>query len=227
MIKKFKSLSKRNQWIVGIISFLLLPITLILLSANIAINGLKQGKIGKSIGGVLALLLVIGIIWQDDSGITTETYKEKELELNKANIELSKVKEELNQSNENIRKQEETIESAKPYLDLNEKDKTKVMTFIDNLKNEENNTSYETDKPEIVGSVNTEKAENNESKNIEQIEEQQEPESNSESTVYANGGRSKSNKYHSSPTVHNMEGAIGMSESEARSKGYVPCKKCY
>lgn len=50
MIKKFKSLSKRNQWIVGIISFLLLPITLILLSANIAINGLKQGKIGKSIG---------------------------------------------------------------------------------------------------------------------------------------------------------------------------------
>lgn len=96
MIKKFKSLSKRNQWIVGIISFLLLPITLILLSANIAINGLKQGKIGKSIGGVLALLLVIGIIWQDDSGITTETYKEKELELNKANIELSKVKEELN-----------------------------------------------------------------------------------------------------------------------------------
>lgn len=147
--------------------------------------------------------------------------------MNKANIELSKVKEELNQSNENIRKQEETIESAKPYLDLNEEDKTKVMTFIDNFKNEENNTSYETDKPEIVGSLNTEKAENNESKNIEQIEEQQEPKSNSESTVYANGGRSKSNKYHSSPTAHNMEGAIGMSESEARAKGYVPCKKCY
>ncbi|RDY23800.1 MBL fold metallo-hydrolase [Romboutsia maritimum] len=46
-------------------------------------------------------------------------------------------------------------------------------------------------------------------------------------TVYANGGKSKSNKYHSSPTAHKMEGAIPMSESEAQNKGYVPCKKCF
>ncbi len=45
--------------------------------------------------------------------------------------------------------------------------------------------------------------------------------------VYANGGKSKSDKYHSSPTAHNMEGAIPMSESEAKSKGYVACKRCY
>ncbi|MDI7817628.1 hypothetical protein QMM58_14730 [Clostridioides difficile] len=46
-------------------------------------------------------------------------------------------------------------------------------------------------------------------------------------TVYANGGKSKSNKYHSSPTAHNMEGAIPMSREEAESKGYVACKRCY
>lgn len=46
-------------------------------------------------------------------------------------------------------------------------------------------------------------------------------------TVYANGGKSKSNKYHSSPTAHNMEGAIQMSREEAEAKGYVACKRCY
>lgn len=48
-----------------------------------------------------------------------------------------------------------------------------------------------------------------------------------EGYVYANGGSSKSNKYHKSASVHNMEGAIKMTKSEAESKGYVACKKCY
>ena len=51
--------------------------------------------------------------------------------------------------------------------------------------------------------------------------------SNSSSTVYANGGTSKSNKYHKTPTAHNMEGAISMSEDQAKSQGYVACKICY
>ena len=51
--------------------------------------------------------------------------------------------------------------------------------------------------------------------------------STNERVVYANGGSSTSNKYHSSPTAHNMEGAIKMTESEAKSKGYVACKRCY
>ncbi len=53
-----------------------------------------------------------------------------------------------------------------------------------------------------------------------------EPQS-SGNTVYANGGSSTSNKYHSSPTAHNMEGAIDMSESDAKAQGYVACKICY
>ena len=45
--------------------------------------------------------------------------------------------------------------------------------------------------------------------------------------VYANGGSSTSNKYHSSRNAHNMKGAIKMTEDEAKSKGYVPCGVCY
>ncbi len=43
--------------------------------------------------------------------------------------------------------------------------------------------------------------------------------------VYANGGNS--NKYHSSPSAHNMKGAIKMTLSEAKSSGYTPCGLCY
>ena len=45
--------------------------------------------------------------------------------------------------------------------------------------------------------------------------------------VYANGGSSSSNKYHSSEDAHNMKGSIKMTEDEAKSKGYVPCGLCY
>ena len=52
-------------------------------------------------------------------------------------------------------------------------------------------------------------------------------ENSSDRIVYANAGTSSSNKYHSSEHAHNMKGAIKMKESEAKSKGYVPCKICY
>lgn len=51
--------------------------------------------------------------------------------------------------------------------------------------------------------------------------------SNSNERVYANGGNSSSNKYHSSQNAHGMKGAIKMTESEAESKGYEPCGLCY
>ena len=52
-------------------------------------------------------------------------------------------------------------------------------------------------------------------------------ENSSDRIVYVNGGTSSSNKYHSSEHAHNMKGAITMKESQAKSKGYVPCKICY
>lgn len=51
--------------------------------------------------------------------------------------------------------------------------------------------------------------------------------SSSTKYVYANGGSSSSNKYHKSATAHGMKGAIKMSESNAKKKGYVACKTCY
>ncbi|WP_338659743.1 S-layer homology domain-containing protein [Paraclostridium sordellii] len=48
-----------------------------------------------------------------------------------------------------------------------------------------------------------------------------------EKIVYANGGSSSSNKYHKSPNAHGMKEAIRMTESEAKSKGYVPCGSCF
>lgn len=51
--------------------------------------------------------------------------------------------------------------------------------------------------------------------------------SSSSNIVYANGGSSSSNKYHSTKDAHNMKGAVKMTEKEAKSKGYVPCGRCY
>ena len=49
----------------------------------------------------------------------------------------------------------------------------------------------------------------------------------SSNVVYANGGSSTSNKYHSSKNAHNMKDSIKMTEDEAKSKGYVSCSLCY
>lgn len=51
--------------------------------------------------------------------------------------------------------------------------------------------------------------------------------SNLNETVYVNGGNSSSNKYHSSEHAHGMKGAIKMTESRAKSKGYEACGLCY
>lgn len=50
---------------------------------------------------------------------------------------------------------------------------------------------------------------------------------NSSTTVYANGGSSSSNKYHSTSDAHNMKDSVKMSEEKAKAQGYVPCGICY
>lgn len=64
-------------------------------------------------------------------------------------------------------------------------------------------------------------------KNNESTNKNTSSESGSSDVVYANGGSSSSNKYHSSPNAHGMKGAIKMKESEAISKGYKACGLCY
>ena len=92
-----------------------------------------------------------------------------------------------------------------------------------------NNQSEEVKNDTVVSSSNgnSNSSSNSESANNESSSSDVTESTSNELVVYANGGSSKSNKYHSSPTAHNMEGAIKMSKSEAISKGYVACKRCY
>ena len=53
------------------------------------------------------------------------------------------------------------------------------------------------------------------------------PSSSSSKYVYANGGSYTSNIYHETATAHNMEGAIKMTVSQAKAKGYRACKRCW
>lgn len=70
-------------------------------------------------------------------------------------------------------------------------------------------------------------ADNNGNKTISNDFSNNKDQINSNKIVYANGGNSSSNKYHSSEHAHGMKGAIKMTESEAKSKGYSPCQLCY
>ncbi|TAN63966.1 ABC transporter permease [Paraclostridium sordellii 8483] len=248
MIEIFKNLSTKKKWIVGIIALLIFPITLTLLIADFAINGFKEGKLIKLIIGVFALLIVIGLFWQSSSTVSSSLYDDKVKELNETKSKLKDIQSEL-------KAKEKIIDKSKIYLDLNDNDKNEVDKFIENIKDKEKTkkenqykkekgtveiTDTKENKPGTVEIIDSEKASSNSntsSNNINNsedksnevsysVEEQQEPQT-SGATVYANGGKSKSNKYHSSPTAHNMEGAIGMSESEAKANGYVPCGKCY
>ena len=51
--------------------------------------------------------------------------------------------------------------------------------------------------------------------------------SSSSKYVYANGGKYTSNIYHKTPKAHNMEGAIKMTVSQAKAKGYRAGKRVW
>lgn len=51
--------------------------------------------------------------------------------------------------------------------------------------------------------------------------------STSSKYVYANGGKYTSKIYHKTAKAHKMEGAIKMTVSQAKSKGYRACKTCW
>ena len=108
------------------------------------------------------------------------------------------------------------------YIDYKKNYPQNINEEIKTL-NEENNL-YSDKVEELENKVATL---NNKVSTQQQVVASSNNSSNSSSTVYANGGSSKSNKYHKSANAHNMKDAIPMSEDEAKSKGYVACKKCY
>ena len=141
-------------------------------------------------------------------------------------------------------------ELEKNISKLNEKVVTQQQAVLKSSSNEENpsnpsnsSSSRNSNKTEISSNVSNSGSSRNSNKvrsssntsnvsnsgNSSNSESSSNTSSSSESSeiVYANGGRYKSSIYHSSPSAHNMEGAIAMSKSEAISRGYVACKRCY
>lgn len=145
---------------------------------------------------------------------TTKEIKKMETENKEYAKKISDLENNISQLNEKVAKQEvvkqkEVVSSSSSNRTSSNKESDKTNSHKENNSSSSNNT--------------------NSSSNVSNQAESNYENTQSESseTVYANGGHSRSNKYHSSPTAHNMEGAIAMSKSEAISKGYVACKKCY
>lgn len=111
-----------------------------------------------------------------------------------------------------------------------------IKDEFDNINPDKYNSSLESNastnnssntNSQVSNTTNNSNNSNQSSGNVVSNSDNNSVNSTNERVVYANGGSSTSNKYHSSPTAHNMEGAIKMTESEAKSKGYVACKRCY
>ncbi len=169
----------------------------------------------------------------EETSVCNDEYEKLKVELDKANNQVQ-------EKDMKIKELEANVEDAKTYLSLSEDDRKTIDNEITNKQEvevadvkEENNqgadNKSEVQKDDtVVKSYNSDDYDSG-NEAVEQETEQvnQSVESSSGEVVYANGGSSKSNKYHSSPTAHNMEGAIEMSKSQAESSGYVPCGKCY
>lgn len=128
MISKFNRLSTKNKWIIGIISSLLFPITLILIAADISINGFKEGKIVKIFVGVYIILMLIGVFWQNSLTVPAKLYEEQIREF-------YKVKNQFNVIKSKLKEKEKLIEKSSVYLKLNDEEKNKVDKYIGNIKN--------------------------------------------------------------------------------------------
>lgn len=74
MLEKFKNLTKGKKIAVGIIGFLLLPITILLLAVELLVSGFKTKKVGKIIlGGFLAVCIVYGLATFDTTDTSTDS----------------------------------------------------------------------------------------------------------------------------------------------------------
>ncbi len=59
MLERFKKLSKGKKIIVGIIAFILLPITLLALGVDLSISGFKNKNRGKMVGGIAITIFIL------------------------------------------------------------------------------------------------------------------------------------------------------------------------
>lgn len=83
MLQKFKSLSKRKKIIFGVLAFIVLPLTLLALSIELAINGAKNKKIGKMILGICtsAFLIFSFIVSENQTDPNTTSNNNENIEV--------------------------------------------------------------------------------------------------------------------------------------------------
>ncbi len=120
-------------------------------------------------------------------------------------------------NNSTLEKEQKEDIKEEPKEEVKEEAKEEVKS---NVIEEKSSVKDESSVSKNSSNKNNETPNNEEEKSNDDV-------SNEGEYVYANGGKSKSNKYHSSPNAHKMEGSIKMTKQQAESQGYVACKKCY
>ena len=247
MLNEFKNLNSSKKVIVGLIALLILPITLLLLSGEFLVKSIKDRKIPKAIiAGVLCVLFVapsldyISKVLSSDSTSTNKvTSLESEItslenKISSKDDEIKSLKAKLNSSNEEVSTLESKVSSLEDKIASTEKDSEdatdSTTTSSDNSSssstsnNSNSSSNYSSNNSSSYTSKNSSSYSGNSSSSYSGSSSSS---YGSSEIVYCNGGRSKSNKYHKTPTAHNMEGAIRMTRQQAEAAGYVACKRCY
>lgn len=246
MLNEFKNLNSSKKVIVGLIALLILPITLLLLSGEFLVKSIKDRKIPKAIiAGVLCVLFVapsLDYISKVLSSDSTSTNKVASLEseitslenkISSKDDEIKSLKAKLNSSNEEVSTLESKVSSLEDKIASTEKDSEDATDSTTDSNDSSDNTTTSSDNSS--SSSNSNSSSNYSSNNSSSYSGNSSSSYSGSSSssygsseiVYCNGGRSKSNKYHKTPTAHNMEGAIRMTRQQAEAAGYVACKRCY
>ncbi|MBU5336268.1 hypothetical protein [Intestinibacter bartlettii] len=248
MLESFKKLNLGLKIIVGIIAFLLLPITLLLFSVELLIRSIKNKKIpGIIISSILCLLFLsasggyLSGIFDSDS---TSSLEDKissleshitslENEISSKDDEIASLKDKLSSSNDEVKSLESKVESLEEELSSAEEKPEEVQETSNVSSNNSDNSTNNSNSNNISNSSNSSNStyknnsSNSSSYSTNSSSSSYSNNSSSSQIVYCNGGKYTSNKYHKSPTAHNMEGAIKMTKQDAQAAGYVPCKTCY
>jgi chromosome segregation ATPase len=187
------------------------------------LNNYKElgGVVMKGIGIILSSILAMGSIGtyinekEEEINILTNekiALIEQVEDLNKEKKRITNSKEYTEEENERLKESITKLKEENKQLKKDKQTETeKLNNKIDEINNELMKVKYE--KVLLKAEVN----ESTEGVNT----------TDNSAIVYANGGRSSSNKYHKSSNAHGMEGAIKMTETQAKNSGYVACKKCW
>ena len=146
--------------------------------------------------------------------------------------------EQVTNNNEELQKQiEQLIQDNELYTGIIESKESEIERLKDNMnETNEKNKQLKEEKQALIDEANekirilNEQIRQLENDNIllkAEVRDATEQANDNSATVYWNGGSSSSDKYHKHSTCSGMKGAVKMTENQAKSRGYVACKKCF